>query len=74
MVYVRTKRPKQMWNIFDIASAKYTRASQPVKKMLLFSSNLNLHNSVVMFTFSDFDCKYPFWINLVQKIKIVSLF
>ena len=66
--------PKQMWNIFDIGSAKYARASRPVKKMLLFSSNLNLHNSVLMFTFSDFDRKHPFWVNLVQKIKIVSLF
>ena len=28
---------------------------------------------MVMFTFSVFDWKYPFWENLVQKIKIVSL-
>ena len=55
-------------------SAKYTRASPPARKMLLLSSNLNMQNSIVMLTFSDFDRKYPFWVNLVQKIQIVSLF
>ena len=30
-------------------------------------------NSMVIFTFSIFDCKYPVWANLVQKIKIISL-
>ena len=60
--------------LLNIGSAKYTTASSPARKMLFFSSNLNMQNSVVMFTFSDFDCKYPFWVNLVQKIKIFSLF
>ena len=36
-------------------------------------TNLNMQNLVVLFTFSVFDWKYPFWANLVQKIKIVSL-
>ena len=54
--------------------AKYTRASLLARKMSLFSSNLNMQNSVVMFTFSDFDRQYHFWVNLLQKIKIVSLF
>ena len=36
-------------------------------------SNPNMRNSVVMFTFSVFDWKYPFCANLVQKIKIVNL-
>ena len=57
-----------------IGLAKYTRASPPASKMSLFSSNLNMLNSAVMFTFSDFDRKYHFWVDLVQKIKIVSLF
>ena len=33
----------------------------------------NIRNSMVMFTFSVFDQEYPFGVNLVQKIKIVSL-
>ena len=33
----------------------------------------NIQNTMVMFPFSVFDPKYPSWINLVQKIKIVSL-
>ena len=76
MVYVRTKwmAPNKCGIFLCIDSAKYTRASPPVKKMWLFSSSLNVQNSVVMFTFSDFDRKYPVWVNLVQKIKIVSLF
>ena len=28
---------------------------------------------MALFTFSALDRKYPFWANLVQKIKIVSL-
>ena len=34
-------------------------------------TNSNMQNSVVMF--SVFYQKYPFWINLLKKIKIVSL-
>ena len=37
------------------------------------SANLNLQNSMVVFIFSVFDGKHPFWANVVQKIKIVSL-
>ena len=36
-------------------------------------ANSNMQNSMVMFTPSVFDRKYPFWTNLVQKVKIVSL-
>ena len=36
-------------------------------------TNSNMRNSMVMSTFSIFDRKYPFWANLVQKFKIVSL-
>ena len=35
--------------------------------------NSNMQNSVVVFSFSVLDRKNPFWANLVQKIKIVSL-
>ena len=35
-------------------------------------TNSNMQNSMVMFTFSVFDQKYPFWGNLVQKVKIIS--
>ena len=38
-----------------------------------FSYDLNMQNSMVVFTFSVLDRKHPFWANLVQKIKIVSL-
>ena len=36
-------------------------------------ANLNMRTSTVMFSFSFFDWKYPFWTNFVQKIKIVNL-
>ena len=32
-----------------------------------------MQNSIVMFTFSVCERKYPFWVNLVQKIKFASL-
>ena len=43
--------------------------------MLKFGSqaNSNMQNSNVMFTFSVFDQKYCFWVNLLQKVRIVSL-
>ena len=36
-------------------------------------TNSNMQNSMVMFTFSVLDWKQPFWANLVQKKKFVSL-
>ena len=35
-------------------------------------TNSNMQNSMVMFIFFVFDRKYPFWANLVQKVKIIS--
>ena len=36
-------------------------------------TNLNMQNSMVVFNFSVFDRKYSFRVDLVEKIKIVSL-
>ena len=36
-------------------------------------SNSNMQNSMVMFILSVFEWKYPFWANLVQKVKILTL-
>ena len=44
-----------------------------LRAFFLSCYNLNMQDSMVMFTFSVFDQKYPVWVNLVQKIKIVSL-
>ena len=33
--------------------------------------NLDMRNSMMMFTFSVFEHKYLSWVNLVQKFKIV---
>ena len=35
-------------------------------------TNSNKQNSMVLFTFSVFNREYPFWVSLVQKLKIVS--
>ena len=43
------------------------------KMKFIISTNSNIQNSMVMFPFSVFDGKYPFWEKMVQKIKIVSL-
>ena len=32
-----------------------------------------MQNSKVVFTFFVFERKYPFWANLVQKSKIITL-
>ena len=36
-------------------------------------TNSNMQNSMVMFTFFIYNRKYPFCVNLILKIKIVSL-
>ena len=36
-------------------------------------TNSNMQNSMALLTFSVLDWKHPFWENLVQQIKIVSL-
>ena len=51
--------PKNQNSLFKLKFRTYT--------------NLNIQNSMVMFTFSAFDQKSLFWVNLVQKITIVSL-
>ena len=54
---------------------KFGPKNQYFWSKLKFGSQTNLHmqNSMVMFTFSVFDQKFPFWEILVQKIKIASL-
>ena len=47
------------WKLFEVKFDNYT--------------NLNYQNSMVVLILSVLDCKYPFWINLVQEIKTVSL-
>ena len=52
---------------------KYNQKNKNCQSRLKFGIHTNSRNSMVMFTFSFFDQKYPFCLNLVQKIKIVSL-
>ena len=47
--------------------------SYQFKLKLGTSTILNMHNSVVPFTFSLLDRKHPLWANMVQKMKLVSL-
>ena len=43
------------------------------KVKLATKTNSNMQNSMAVFTFYIFYQKYPFWVNLVQKVEIVSL-
>ena len=43
------------------------------KKKCGTETNLNMQNSMVVFTFSNFDQKYTFYFSLGQEIEIVSL-
>ena len=54
---------------------KYGPKSQNYQFKLKFGAytNSNMQNSIAVFTFFVFDQKCPFWINFVQKIKIISL-
>ena len=56
-------------------STKFGPKNQNSQFKLEFDTkpNSNMQNSVVMFTFSFSDRKYPFWANLVQKVIIIAL-
>ena len=43
-----------------------------VEAEIWYLLNSSMQNSMVMFILSVFDWKYPFWVNLVKKIKIIS--
>ena len=53
---------------------KFSPKNQNYQFKLKFGTytNSNMQNSMVMFTFSVFDRKYPFWGNWVQKVNIIS--
>ena len=56
-------------------TGKFGRKEQSFRFMLKCGTkiNLNIQNSMVMFTFSSFGWEYPFWTNLVLKFKITYL-
>ena len=58
-------------NAISVLDRKYTFCQFKLK--FCTQTNSNMQNSMVMFTFSVFDRKYPFWTNLISKFKIVSL-
>ena len=54
---------------------KFGPKSQNYQFKLKFGTytNSNMENSMMMLTFFVFDQKCPFWANLVQNVKIVSI-
>ena len=56
------------WGKFSPKSQNYQ-----LKLKFVTYTNSNMQNSMMLFTFFVFEWKYPFWANLVQKIKIISL-
>ena len=55
---------------FSVLDPKHPCSS---KLKLGTPTSSNMQNSMVIFTFSVFDQKHPFWVNFAQKIKIVTL-
>ena len=53
---------------------KFSPKSQNYQSKLKFvkETNSNMQNSMMLFSFLIFERKYPFWRNLVQKVKIIS--
>ena len=48
-------------------------ANFPQNMKFRTKTNSNMQNSMVMFTFSVFEPTYPFWANLLHKIKVDRL-
>ena len=65
--------------IFPFSNGKisnfFCQKNQNCQFKLKFTTktNPNMQNAMVKFTFSVLDRKSPFWANLVQKFKIISL-
>ena len=68
--YVRTKwvAPNKCCGTFFVHwfSQVYKSITASKKNVVVFFQ-FEYADSTVMFTFSDFDCKYHFWVNLVQN-------
>ena len=70
----------QWWCLFFLCFIGNTLFGQvwPKKSKLLvevkiwYLHNSNMQNSIMLFSFFVFEWKYPFWANLVQKVKIIS--
>ena len=57
-----------------VVKGKFSKTSKSFKILWKWlQTGSNKENFMVMFTFFVFYRKYPFWTNLVQQIKIVSL-
>ena len=54
---------------------KFGQKNQNCQFKLKFGSSANstMQNAMALFIFSVLDRKHPFWANLVQKIRIVTL-
>ena len=65
----------QWWcSLSSVFYQKYLKIQNCLFKLKLVSWLIsNTQNPTVMFNFFVFDWKYPFWANLFEKIKIVSL-
>ena len=61
-------RPEKPW----LSKSGQKNQNCSFKLKFGIKTNLNMRNSMMMFTFSVFDHKYISWANLVQKFKIVQ--
>ena len=63
------------WRTHKCDFSVFEKKNQNCQCKLKFGTKTNssMHNSGVMFTFSFSGWKHSFWVNLVQKIKTVSL-
>ena len=62
-----------LWNIFCALVRPGTLENHRQENVVVFFPFEYAEFSGYVY-FSDFDRKYHFWVNLVQKTKIVSLF
>ena len=60
------------WNI-PLSKLDLKKSKLSVKLKFVIQTNSNMQNPMALFTFYVLEWKHPFWVNLVQKIKIVRL-
>ena len=65
----------KIWETSGKSLGKFGPKNQNCQFKLKFGTktNLNMENSMVAFTLAVLDWEFPFWENLIQAIKVVSL-
>ena len=71
--YLATRKATSIYFVYKKSSHVVSLVVKGKSQNIMVVNSCRMQNSMVVFIFSVLNRKHPFWANLVQKIKIVSL-